>query len=94
VLEAEPLLELVHDYPEKRVLLRLARAALSRRGHGARRPAAAVVTVEELDSLALLEADGRSWTRYARSTEGEQEANVWVTCTGRVSTPRQRRKRT
>jgi len=59
VLEAEPLLELVHDYPEKRVLLdvwlvrRYRGEVMAREGQPLR-----WVTVEELDSLALLEADG------------------------------------
>ena len=59
VLEAEPLLELVHDYPDKRVLLDVWRV------HRYRGEVEACegqplrwVTVEELDGLALLEADG------------------------------------
>jgi 8-oxo-dGTP diphosphatase len=59
VLEAEPLLELVHDYPDKRVLLDV---WIVRRYRGAAEPREGQplrwVTVEELDGLALLEADG------------------------------------
>jgi 8-oxo-dGTP diphosphatase len=59
VLEAEPLLELVHDYLDKRVLLDV---WIVRRYRGAAEPREGQplrwVTVEELDGLALLEADG------------------------------------
>jgi 8-oxo-dGTP diphosphatase len=59
VLEAEPLLELVHDYPDKQVRLdvwlvrRYRGAVTAREGQPLR-----WVTVEELRGLALLEADG------------------------------------
>jgi 8-oxo-dGTP diphosphatase len=59
VTGAEPLLELVHDYPDKRVLLDV---WLVRSYRGAVEPREGQplrwVTVEELDGLALLEADG------------------------------------
>jgi len=59
VLEAEPLLELVHDYPEKRVLLDVWLVRRYRGEVGAREgQPLRWVTVEELDGLALLEADG------------------------------------
>jgi 8-oxo-dGTP diphosphatase len=59
VLDAEPLLELVHDYPDKRVrldvwrVLRYAGEVHSREGQELR-----WVTVAELEALPLLEADG------------------------------------
>ena len=58
VLEAQPLLELTHDYPDKRVrldvwrVLRYRGAAVAREGQPLR-----WVTVEECRGLALLEAD-------------------------------------
>jgi 8-oxo-dGTP diphosphatase len=58
VLEAQPLLELIHDYPDKRVrldvwrVLRYRGAAVAREGQPLR-----WVTVEECRALNLLEAD-------------------------------------
>ena len=59
VLDAEPLLELVHDYADKRVLLDVW-LVRSYRGRVEPREGQPLrwVTVEELDGLALLEADG------------------------------------
>ena len=59
VLEAEPLLELVHDYPEKRVLLDVWRV-LRYRGEAEGREGQLLrwVAVDELAGLPLLEADG------------------------------------
>jgi 8-oxo-dGTP diphosphatase len=59
VLEAKPLLELVHDYPEKRVLLDVWRV-LRYRGEAEGREGQLLrwVAVDELAGLPLLEADG------------------------------------
>lgn len=73
VLEAEPFMELVHEYPDRRVTLDVWRVLrYAGEPHGRERQELRWVTVEELRTIGLLPADLPIVTRLARALERAQ----------------------